>query len=584
MNAINCLGTNPLSSLKRVTGLALVASQLVFASTFSWAAEAADTIFTGEHIITMEAEENAPTAIALREERIVWMGSSDDIEAHSGPDTKVVELGDRALLPGFIDAHGHITFLAVTLQMANLASPPVGGVTNIAELQEELRTHMAKQKLAAESWVVGNGYDDSLLKEQRHPTRADLDAVSTDHPIALMHVSGHLAAANSKALDLAGINADTPDPAGGVIRRRPNGEPNGVLEESATYPLRGFMFGASADPMANLSAALAEYASYGITTAQDGATSAEAVSLLQAAAAADVLTMDVVAFPITRKAEPLPEAWAVGEYNKRFKVGGVKLMLDGSPQGKTAFLSKPYAVPPKGQNAEYRGYPAMPMPQVQSLVSYYLGAGIPILAHANGDAAGDMLIQAVTKGLTDNKALDHRTVMIHAQAARKDQLDDMAELNMIPSFFSSHVFYWGDWHRDSVFGSERAANISATRSAVRRNMHFTLHNDAPIVPPNMLRLLWATTNRLTRSGQVLGADQRLTTYEALRAITVDAAYQAFEEKDKGSLAVGKLADLVVLSKNPLLMPSTDLQSLTVEQTWSHGRQVHERVAEEPIGN
>ncbi len=584
MNVINYLGTNPLNSLKRATGLALVAFQLALASPFSWAAKGADTIFTGEHIITMEAQENAPTAVAVRGERIVWMGSRDDVDAHTGPETKVVELGERALLPGFIDAHGHIASVGITLQMANLASPPVGGVTNIAELQDELRAHMAKQTLAADSWVVGRGYDDSLLKEQRHPTRSDLDAVSTEHPIALVHVSGHLAAANSKALQIAGINADTPDPDGGIIRRLANGEPNGVLEESATYPLRGYMYSVNTDPMASVSAALAEYASYGITTAQDGAASAEVVSLLQAAAAADMLNLDVVAFPLTRKAEPLPEAWAVGEYNKRFKVGGVKLMLDGSPQGKTAFLSKPYAVPPKGLDADYRGYPSLPMPQVQSLVSYYLNAGIPILAHANGDAAGDMLIQAVTKGLAGNTALDHRTVMIHAQAARKDQLDEMAALNMIPSFFSAHVFYWGDWHRDSVFGAERAANISATRSAVRRNMHFTLHNDAPVVPPNVMRLLWATTNRLTRSGQVLGADQRLTTYEALRAVTVDAAYQAFEEKDKGTLALGKLADLVILSKNPLLMPSTELQSVTVEQTWSHGRQVYERSVEATASN
>lgn len=578
MNAINYPRTKPMNSstglLQRTIGLSLVGIQLAVASSLSWATDAADIIFTGKHIVTMEAQEQAPTAVAVRDERIVWMGSSDAIKAHTGPATKLIELGERALLPGFIDAHGHIAFVGAKLQMANLASPPVGGVTNIKELQDELRAHMAKQELIADAWVVGSGYDDSLLEEKRHPTRVDLDAVSTDHPIALLHVSGHLAAGNSKALRLAGINADTPDPDGGHIRRLANGAPNGVLEETATYPLRAFMFAANNDPMANLTAALAEYARYGITTAQDGASSPEVVSLLQAAAAADVLTMDVVAFPITRKAEPLPENWSVGEYNNRFKVGGVKLMLDGSPQGKTAFLTKPYAVPPKGQDAQYRGYPSLPMPQVQSLVSYYLNAGVPMLAHANGDAAGDMLIEAVTKGIEDNPELDHRTVMIHAQAARKDQLDEMAALNMIPSFFSAHVFYWGDWHRDSVFGPERAANISATRSAVRRNMHFTLHNDAPVVPPDMLRLLWATTNRLTRSGQVLGADQRLTTFEALRAVTVDAAYQAFEEQDKGSLKVGKLADLVILSKNPLLMPSTDLQEVTVEQTWSHGKQIH----------
>lgn len=583
MNAINYPETKqmraPSTALARVGKQTLIAA-LLGCSAAGWAAnEPADTIFTGKHIVTMEAQEQPPTALAVRGERIVWMGSSDNIKAHQGPDTQLIELGDNALLPGFIDAHGHVTYLAVTLQMANLASPPVGGVTNIAELQAELGAHMAKQDLAPDAWVVGNGYDDSLLQEKRHPTKADLDAVSVDHPIALMHVSGHLAAANSKALAIAGINADTPDPAGGHIRRLSNGEPNGVLEESATYPLRSYMFAVGADPMANLASALAEYASYGITTAQDGAASADVVGLLQAAGAAGALNMDVVAFPITRKAEPLPKQWPLGKYENRFKVGGVKLMLDGSPQGKTAFLSKPYAVPPKGQKADYRGYPSMPMEQVQSLVSYYLNAGIPMLAHANGDAAGDMLIQAVTEGLSDNKDADHRTVMIHAQAARKDQLDEMALLNMIPSFFSAHVFYWGDWHRDSVFGLERAANISATRSAVRRKLHFTLHNDAPIVPPNMLRLLWATTNRLTRSGKVLGADQRLTTYEALRAITVDAAYQAFEEDDKGTLSVGKLADLVVLSANPLLIHSKDLEQLTVEQTWSHGKQIHQRQAD-----
>ncbi|MFK7914632.1 MAG: amidohydrolase family protein, partial [Pseudomonadales bacterium] len=212
------------------------------------ASEAADWLFVGKHIITMvgdEPEKNRKDqALAVTGDRISWIGAAADAEAITGPETRVVELGRQALLPGFIDAHGHITFQSVTLDLANVASPPVGPVTDIDSLVTTLQDYIAERKPEAEAWVIGNGYDDSLLKESRHPTRTDLDRVSTEHPLALMHVSGHLAAANSKALALVGINADSSDPDGGHIRRFPGGtEPNGVLEETATYPLRGYMLG-----------------------------------------------------------------------------------------------------------------------------------------------------------------------------------------------------------------------------------------------------------------------------------------------------------------------------------------------------
>ena len=210
------------------------------------------------------------------------------------------------------------------------------------------------------------------------------------------------------------------------------------------------------------------------------------------------------------------------------------------------------------------------------MVAAYLSARIPILAHANGDAAADQLVNAVGRAAPKT---DHRTVMIHAQTVREDQLDRMAELGMIPSFFSAHVFFWGDWHRDSVLGPERGSRISPTRSAWDRQMAFTLHNDSPVVPPDMIRLIWATTNRLTRSGQVLGAEQRLTTFEALSAVTRMAAYQNFEEDEKGTLEVGKLADLVVLSADPLAMDTADLLELEVRETWSRGMPVYEAGSE-----
>jgi len=557
---------------------ALVAALAAAAPTLATAAPAPlDHLFIGDHIITMAADfraEAAPTALGVRGERIVWVGDASDAAAHRGPGTVVHRLGDQALLPGFIDAHGHLTFLAATLTWANLAPPPVGPVTDFATLQRELRAYIDDNAVPAGVWVIGYGYDDSLLKERAHPDRHVLDAVSRSHPIALLHVSGHLMAASSLALETAGIDAESADPAGGHIRREGDGRtPSGVLEETATYPLRGVLAAPKGNPIDDLSRALDHYASHGITTVQDGATGPAQIDLLEAAATAGRLTLDVVAYPVVDDGDlSRLDDVDFGPYHNRLRLGGVKLILDGSPQGKTAYLSTPYREPPAGQPASYRGYPIHRDGTVDALLSGLLARGIPVLAHANGDAAAQQLIDAVAQASGADG--DHRTVMIHAQTVRDDQLDRMAQLGIVPSYFSAHSFFWGDWHRDSVLGPERAFRISPARSTLARGMPFTVHNDAPVVPPDMIRLLWATTNRRTRSGQLLGDAERIGTLEALAAMTRHAAFQYFEEDHKGTLAEGKLADLVVLSADPLSLPPADLLELQVRQTWSRGRQVH----------
>jgi predicted amidohydrolase YtcJ len=546
----------------------------------SVSSEPADLVLHSNHVVTMDEAVRGDT-VAIRGEHIVFVGERAEAAPFIAEHTQVVELADAAVLPGLIDAHGHINFSASIGGLANVASPPVGPVRSMSDLQDTLRSYMLSNKIADGSWVVGMGYDDSLIAEGRHPNRDDLDAVTTEYPLALTHVSGHLVAANSTALARAGITADTADPAGGHIRRYPGStEPNGVLEETAAYPLRGLMSAPSDDPAGDFRSALENYASYGITTVQDGAASEDGIAFIAKMAAQDSLVLDVVAYPAVRE---LPAQWVSkfahgrywgrywGRYEGRFKVGGVKLILDGSPQGRTAYMTHPYKIPPEGQSADYRGYPSMPQQDVDKLVGTFVAAGVPILAHANGDAAADMLIQAVEQSAHSS---DHRTVMIHAQTVREDQLDAMQRLDMIPSYFAAHSFYWGDWHRDTVFGEARALRISPTRSTVSRNMIFTVHNDAPIVPPDMARLLWATTNRVTRSGKVLGDGQRISTYQALQAVTTFAAYQYFEEDRKGSITPGKLADLVVVATNPLLMPAADLQDLRVLRTYSHGALVY----------
>ena len=259
-----------------------------------------------------------------------------------------------------------------------------------------------------------------------------------------------------------------------------------------------------------------------------------------------------------------------GSYEGRLKIGGIKLILDGSPQGKTAYLTEPYYKPPHSESDSYKGYPLIPQSEVSKWVKKYADLNIPIMAHANGDAAADMLIKAVKDA---DITSDHRTIMIHAQTVREDQLDQMKKLKIIPSYFSTHTFYWGDWHRDSVFGEDRAMRISPTKSTLKRKMPFTVHNDAPVVPPDMIRLLWSTTNRKTRSGKVLGEEQKISTYSALEAMTINAAYQHFEDDIKGTIEVGKQADLVVLSQDPLSIDTKDILEIEVVATFSRGQEV-----------
>ncbi len=537
----------------------------------------ADAVYLGAHILTFDAALPRARSLAVRGERIVCVSAGDACRAHVGPATRVVELGARTLVPGFVDSHGHVAMLAGFVDHANLSSPPVGPVTSIPALQDALRAHLAAKRPAAGAWIAGWGYDDSLLAEQRHPTRDDLDAVSRDVPIAVLHVSGHLAAANSAALAACGITSATPDPPGGHFRRRAGGsEPNGVVEETALYALLGKSPLAAPVSVAQLERALGVYAANGFTLVQDGASGPGDVAALARLAEAGTSPLDVVYYPVVRDpAQPLPSA-KLHEFVGRVAWGGMKLVLDGSPQGKTAFLTKPYHVPPPGKDASYRGYPMVPQAFVDAALARFLPAGVPVIAHANGDAAEDMLIAAVEHALKAAPGADHRTVMIHAQTLREDQLDRMRALGMIPSFFSAHPYYWGDWHRDSVLGVARAMRISPARSALDRAIPFTIHNDAPVVPPDAIRLLWVTTNRETRSGKVLGAEQRVGIEDALRALTANGARQYFAERERGTLSEGKLADLVVLSENPLAMPREKLLGLQVMETVSRGRVVFAR--------
>lgn len=538
----------------------------------------ADLVLRGEHILTVDPATAGATAVAVRGQEIVAVGSAAEIDVLIGEETRVVELGSRALVPGFIDAHGHLAMVMRMLDLVNASSPPVGPAETVDDIVELLKARIAEQEIPAGEWVLGYGYDDSLLAEGRHPTRDDLDRASTEHPIALLHVSAHLATTNSMALEMNGIDAAAENPPGGLIRRRAgSNEPNGVLEETAASALFfTLMAQENADDYEHaLRRAIAYHAENGITTIQDGAAAPQDIAAMSALAAARPFSVDIASFPVLNAAAadtPIESLGFSADYVGGFRVAGAKFVLDGSPQGRTAWMSEPYTEGPPGQAPDYVAYPIVDPDHYRTQAARLIRAGIPIIVHANGDAAIDLMIEGVAAAIGDERP-DHRSVAIHAQLIREDQLDRVAELGIVPSYLGAHPYFWGDWHRIS-FGDARASRISPMRSTIDRGIPFTIHNDAPIVPADMMRLLWIMVNRETRSGFVLGPEQRGTVEEALHAVTLGAAYQYFEEDRKGSITPGKQADLVILDRDLRAIPTSDLREVKILETIARGRTVY----------
>ena len=546
------------------------------------ARDASTAVFTGGPILTIDDAMPTAEAVAVRNGVIVAVGSLDAARAAAGRGARTVNLDGRTLLPGFFDPHGHVSMVGLQARYANLLPAPDGQGNDIPALQRITRDWMNthEQLVRDTQLVIGFGYDDSQLKEHRHPTGKELDAISNSVPILFMHQSGHLGVANSAALAAAGVTASTPDPDGGAFRREEGSQqPNGVMEETALFAVMGALF-TRLDLQANLEMireGARFYSSFGYTTAQDGRSSTDTCRMIAMLAERGELPIDILSFPdILTSTDVMATPLYRRNYVGKYRIGGVKLTLDGSPQGKTAWLSQPYYVPPEGKPASYRGYPAVTEQQALDAVELAFRNDWQIEVHANGDAAIDLLIGAVREATVKHGAKDRRPVLIHGQTTRMDQLDDLKTLGVVPSLFPIHTFYWGDYHRDSVLGPRRAEIISPCHSVLRRGMRFTTHHDAPVANPDSMRVLSATVTRRTRSGDILGADECVPVDIALKAMTLWAAWQHYEDDRKGSLAVGKLADLALLDANPLTIDPDRLAGIKVQTAYKEGEEVWRR--------
>ncbi|MEJ2400119.1 MAG: amidohydrolase [Xanthomonadales bacterium] len=543
----------------------------------AFAAEAADALYSGGPILTMNDAAPRAEAVAVKDGRILAVGALADLEAHRGDATRRVDLAGQALLPGFVDSHGHVIMGGLQALAANLLAPPDGEVRDIASLQKTLRDWVAANPEAGKpgGMIIGFGYDPAQLAELRHPTRDDLDQVSTVVPVITIHQSGHFGALNSKALELAGLTAETSDPAGGIIRRQANGEPDGVLEENAFLgALAGLFTGLRPEHFEAFARAGGQlWARYGYTTAQEGRAMPDTVAIARKVGAEGGFDIDIAIYPDVLVDREFIAANVSETYENRVRVVGAKLTIDGSPQGFTALRDRPYYDPVGHYPPGYAGYPAATMEQVVDAVDWAFANGIQLLTHANGEGATDMLIAAIAAAAKTHGP-GARPVLIHGQFLREDQVDGLQRLGIFPSLFPMHTFYWGDWHRDHTVGPVNVDDISPTGWVRTRGMMFGTHHDAPVAFPDSMRVLDATVTRRSRSGDIIGPAQRVDVMTALKAMTIWPAWQHFEEDDKGSIEAGKLADFVILSGDPTAIDPEKLDTLEVLQTIKEDRVVY----------
>ncbi len=534
----------------------------------------ADLIISGGPIVTMEGD--LPTtaeAIVIDEGKIIFVGSKADAMKQKVDGTVEKDLAGKTLMPGFIDGHAHGQQFGTQAIGANLLAPPDGEVNTVDDIVAKLKTFAAGPDVKRTGWIFGVGYDDALLG--RHPTRADLDKVSTTVPVMATHISGHFAAVNTLGLKMIGYDATSKNPEGGVIRREADGKtPNGVLEELAAMPhMVKSLAPVDQDGRDDFLKRGMEMAkSYGYTTVNEGRMFGNMHKEMENAASRGLLDIDFTGWmDYSNKAE-IDRSFA-STYTNRYRLAGLKITLDGSPQGRTAWRTVAYLVPPDGQKPGYKGYPAIPdTAQVQAYLDEAYAKGWPVKVHANGDAAIDQLFAALRPVVAKYGVKPGQTILIHGQFIRADQIPELKKLGIFPSMFPMHTFYWGDWY-PVIIGPEKAETISPMRSILNTGLHATSHTDAPVALPNLMQVVWATVNRTSRSGAIRGPNERVTPYEAMKMITIWGAEQFGEADSKGSIKEGKRADLVVLSDNPVTMDPAKINQVQVLETIKDGKSV-----------
>lgn len=538
-----------------------------------------EKVYYGGDIITMDGDTPSYVeAIVEHEGKIIFVGSKADALTKFKEKADTIDLKGKTMLPGFIDSHGHFMSALQMVNQVNVASPPVGTVTDIPSLIEILKNFKKERNIKDGEWIIGWGYDNDQLKEKRHVLKTDLDTVFPNNKVMIIHVSMHGAVLNSKALEWAKIDANTPTPDGGIIARMEgSNEPAGLIMENAYLPVFENLPKPTEEELLELmKPAQMMYAQEGYTHAQEGFTSLSDIDFLQKAAEKGKMFLDIVSLP----GFPDFDQWLnnpkykMGSYENHLKLQGLKITQDGSPQGKTAHVSHPYLTGGPAGQKNWTGESTLPNNQFKALIKKALDNHIQLFVHANGDATIDQLIEAIHDAKITAKD-DRRTVAIHSQFQRPEQLPKYAELGITPSYFTNHCFFWGDAHIKNI--GENAANfISPVESATNHGLIYSNHTDFNVTPLDPFFVMWTAMARESRSGKTIGKEEQINAYKALQGLTTGPAYQLFEENRKGKLKEGLLADFIILDKNPIKEGVTGIKNIQVLETIKEGKTIYKR--------
>ncbi len=499
-------------------------------------------------------------AILIKDKIIQKIGTKEKILSYKDAETELIDLNGKTIMPSFIDTHSH--FMAVA---NNFLQVSLKNCIDFKEIGNRLKEFQENNKYKKDEWIIASGYDDSKLIEKRNITKEELDKIVKNNPVVLKHSSEHSGIFNTVALEKLGITEKTVVPEGGKIEVK-NGRLTGLLEENAFIKYIKLVPMPSNRNLLNACLkAQKKYLSYGITTLQEGMLTEELVPIYLSLLESKNIEVDLVAYIDIKKKEEIKEKFIknIGKYYKNIKIGGYKIFLDGSPQLRTAWLRKPYEM-----EKEYCGYNTMDTKEVEQAMVESQEDNMQLLAHCNGDRAIQQYIEAIGKQNQNFK--DLRPVIIHAQLLGMDQLEKIKMYSIILSFFIGHVYYWGDIHIKNL-GKQRAELISPAKSALKEKIIFTFHQDSPVIEPNMFETIWCAVKRKTQNGKILGKDERIPLIDAIKAVTINAAYQYFEENQKGSIKEGKLANLIIIDKNPFKIQTDKIKDIQILETIKEGK-------------
>lgn len=551
----------------------------IMASSFAFAGEYADSIYFGGNILTMESDQpEFAQAVAVKDGRITFVGSQDQVKQHQGDDTRLVNLEGKTMLPGFVDGHSHFQIAVENVAKVDLTAPPTGEVGDMATLVERLKTFQKENNIQKGEWIFGWGYDENMLAEKRHPSIFDLDEAFPDNPVFMRHISQHGASMNSKALEALGIDENFETPDGGVVTRvEGTNKPSGTLFGTALLAVLKEVPGLDDDMYPELvRRAQYMYARNGYTFAQDGALHLdEHMKMLQVANTEgfDIDIASLMLFSEVMKWANNPDV-KFGELENGYKVQGMKFVMDGSPQGKTAYFTTPYLTGGLNGEEDWTGKPYISKPAAKQMMAIGFEAGAQLFAHANGDAGIDMLLDIIDE-FEMTAEDDHRSVVIHSQFMRPEQLERYVELGMTPNFFTAHTWLWGDAHLQNR-GEKEPHFISPVKAALDHGLVYSNQSDYPVTPLDTRIQLWSAMERTTLNGKVLGADQRVDAYTALQGITSGPAWQHFEEHNRGMIKEGLMADFVVLDINPIEATSEEIRQMQVLTTIKQDEVIFEK--------